>query len=200
MNTENLLIVDGVEFASRSEAARHYGLDPKLVNERVTKFGWSLAQAVGAVSRPSKAHSKPVEINGVKYNSVSEAAKALSMAKTTLAGKLKSGNGIEVREQLKGQSKPMFYNGTLYPSSRHLLLANPELVAGGDIDNMVTLLNQKARRAKVKGEKPWMSLDDVSALLGLDKLRYMDEFDAWVDTVSKQVGDAGMAEMFYCYK
>jgi len=41
MNTENLHIVDGVEFASRSEAARHYGIEPKLVNERVTKFGWS---------------------------------------------------------------------------------------------------------------------------------------------------------------
>ncbi|MGK0270971.1 MAG: hypothetical protein ACI88H_001623 [Cocleimonas sp.] len=202
MNTENLLIVDGVEFASRSEASRHYGLDPKLVNERVTKFGWSLVQAVGAESRPSKAHSKPVEINGVKYNSVSEAAKTLGMAKTTLARKLKAGNGIDVREQLKGQSKPMFYNGNLYPSARHLLLANPKLVAGGDIDNMIALLNQKARRAKAKakGEKLWMSLDGVSVLLGVDKLRYMNEFDAWVDTVSNQVGDAGMIEMFYCYK
>jgi len=200
MNTENLHIVDGVEFASRSAAARHYGLESKLVNERVTKFGWSLAQAVGAVSRPSKAHSKPVEINDVKYNSVSEAAKALGMAKTTLARKLKSGNGIEVRDQLKGQSKPMFYNGVLYPSARHLLLANPELVAGDDIEKIVASLNQKARRAKVKGEKPWMSLDGVSALLGVDKLRYMDEFGAWVDMVSDRVGDAGMIEMFYCYK
>lgn len=200
MNTENLLIVDGVEFASRSAAARHYGIDPKLVNERVTKFGWSLAQAVGAESRPSKAHSKPVEINGVSYNSVSEAAKALGMAKTTLARRLKSGAGIDVREQLKGQSKPVFYNGTLYPSARHLLLANPKMVAGGDIEKMITLLNQKARRAKARGETLGLSLDGVSALLGVDKLRYMDEFGAWVDTVSDLVGDAGMIEMFYCYK
>ncbi|WP_211683714.1 hypothetical protein [Moritella sp. 24] len=94
----------------------------------------------------------------------------------------------------------MFYNDTLYPSARHLLLANPKLVAGGDIDNMIALLNQKARRSKAKGEKQWMSLDGVSARLGVDKLRYMDEFDAWVDTVSNRVGDAGMAEMFYSYK
>ena len=200
MNTENLLIVDGVEFDSRSAAAHHYGIEPKLVNERMTKFGWSLAQAVGAESRPSKAHSKPVEINGVKYNSVSEAAKALGMAKTTLARKLKSDNGIEVREQLKGQSKPMFYNGTLYPSARHLLLANPELVTGGDIEKMVASLNQQSRRAKAKDETQGLSLDDVSAQLGVDKLRYMDAFYAWVDTVSDQVGNAGMAEMFYCYK
>jgi len=193
-------VVDGRTFKSRSAAARHYGIESKLVNERVTKFGWSLAQAVGAESRPSKAHSKPVEINGVKYKSVSEAARALGMAKTTLARKLKSGDGINVREPLKGQSKPMFYNGALYSSARHLLLANPELVAGGDIDNMVALLNQKARRAKVKGEKPWMSLDGVSALLGVDKLRYMYEFGAWVDMVSDRVGNVGMEDMFYCYK
>lgn len=194
------LTVNDIEFANRSAAARHYGLEPKLVNERVTKFNWSLAQAVGAEPRPSKAHSKPVEINGVKYNSVSEAAKALGMAKTTLARKLKSGDGIDVREQLKGQSKPMFYNGKLYPSARHLLLANPKLLAGGDIEKMVASLSQKARRAKAKGETLGLSLDGVSAQLGIDKLRYMDEFDAWVDMVSNQVGDVAMAEMFYCYK
>lgn len=97
MNTENLLIVDGVEFDSRSAAARYYGIEPKLVNERVTKFGWSLAQAVGVEPRPSKAHSKPVEINGIKYKSVSEASKALGIAKTTLARKLKSSDAIDVR-------------------------------------------------------------------------------------------------------
>ena len=86
--------INGVSFASRSEAACHYGLEPKLVNERVTKFGWTLAQAVGADPRPSKAHSKPVEINGVKYKSVSEASKALGIAKTTLARKLKAGDAI----------------------------------------------------------------------------------------------------------
>ena len=94
----------------------------------------------------------------------------------------------------------MFYNDNLYPSSRHLLLANPELVAGGDIDKVVALLNQKARRAKADDEKQWMALDDISVKLGVDKLLYMDEFDAWVDTVSNQVGDVGSVEIFYCYK
>ncbi|MGC3834853.1 hypothetical protein ACPSKX_11550 [Moritella viscosa] len=45
-----------------------------------------------------------------------------------------------------------------------------------------------------------MSLDGVSALLGVDKLLYMDEFGAWVDMVSECVSYAGMAGMFYCYK
>ncbi|MCJ8350843.1 hypothetical protein [Moritella sp.] len=89
----------------------------------------------------------------------------------------------------------MFHNDTLYPSARHLLLANPELVAGGNIDNMVASLNQQARRAKAKDGNQWLSLNEVSVKLGVDKLWYMDEFGAWVDTVS----NAGMAEMFYCY-
>ncbi|WP_253252698.1 hypothetical protein [Vibrio sp. PID17_43] len=29
-------------FASRAEAARHFGINPKLVTERMTKRGWTL--------------------------------------------------------------------------------------------------------------------------------------------------------------
>ncbi|WP_207216117.1 hypothetical protein [Aliivibrio finisterrensis] len=94
MKNEENLLVNGLSFTTRTEAARHFGINPKLVNERVTKFGWTLAQAVGADPRPSKDHSKPVEINGIKYKSVSEASKALRIAKTTLARKLKAGDAI----------------------------------------------------------------------------------------------------------
>lgn len=177
-NIETLTIM-GIEFPTRSAAARHYGLEPKLVNTRVTKLGWSLAQAVGAEPRPSK---------------------ALGMAKTTLARKLKAGDGIEVRQQLKGPSKPVLYNGLVYPSVRHLLLENPELVAGGDVKKMVASLSQKARRAKVKGKTLGLSWDDVSAKLDVDKLWYMDEFDTWVGMVIDQVGDSGIAKVFYHYK
>jgi len=40
----------------------------------------------------------------------------------------------------------------------------------------------------------------VSVKFGVDKLRYMDEFDTWVDMVGECVSDAEMVEMFYCYK
>ncbi len=36
---KNAYQIEDLEFPSRSAAARHYGLNPKLVNERVTKFG-----------------------------------------------------------------------------------------------------------------------------------------------------------------
>lgn len=88
------LIISDLTLAARTEAARHFGINPKLVTERMTILGWTLAQAVGAEPRPSKDHSKPVEINGIKYKSVNEASKALRIAKTTLARKLKSGDAI----------------------------------------------------------------------------------------------------------
>jgi len=47
----------------------------------------------------------------------------------------------------------VFYNDNLYPSSRNLLLAQPELVAGGDIEKMITLLNSKTGGAKARGEE-----------------------------------------------
>ena len=40
-NVENLL-VNGVAFSTRSEAAHHFGINPKLVSERMTKRGWTL--------------------------------------------------------------------------------------------------------------------------------------------------------------
>ena len=46
MKNTKTLIVEEVEFPSRTAAARHYGLNPKLVNERITKFGWTLEQAL----------------------------------------------------------------------------------------------------------------------------------------------------------
>ena len=45
-NVENLL-VNGVSFSTRAEAARHYGINPKLVNERMTKRGWTLEHRAG---------------------------------------------------------------------------------------------------------------------------------------------------------
>ncbi|MGC3834835.1 Bacteriophage f237 [Moritella viscosa] len=58
-----------------------------------------------------------------------------------------------------------------------MLLANQELVAGGYIEKMITLLNQKARRVKAEGRSLGLSLDAVSVKLGVDKLLYTVEFE-----------------------
>ncbi|EIJ0947432.1 hypothetical protein LH710_003325 [Vibrio vulnificus] len=189
-NVENLQ-VNGVPFSTRSEAARHFGINPKLVTERMTKRGGTLEQALGLEPRPRRTFAKKVVIDGTEYPSMRQAAKELGVAQSTLMNRINAGISVEEalstahseREKLKGQSKPMFYQGKLYPSARHLLLANPALVAGGDMDSTVTKLNDRARRAKNRGEIENLSIDEISAKYGLPKVRFVDEFDAWIDVV-----------------
>lgn len=187
MKNTKILIVEGRSFATRTEAARHYGLTPKLVTERITKRGWTLEQALELEPSPSRTYAKKVVIDGTEYSSMRQAAKELGVAQSTLMNRIKAGIGVEEalsavhgeREKLKGQSKPMFYGNKLYPSARHLLLANPVLVAGGDLVKAVTSLNDKARRAKNKGEIENLSLDEISAKYGLPEVRFVDEFEDW---------------------
>ncbi|TBT38334.1 hypothetical protein D5E79_22735 [Vibrio parahaemolyticus] len=205
MKDTKTLIVEGVEFPSRTAAARHYGLNPKLVNERVTKFGWTLEQALELEARPKGDYRKKVVIYGTEYSSMRQAARELGVAQSTLMNRIKAGISVEAalsvshanREKLKGQSKPMFYGNKLYPSARHLLLAHPSLVAGGDLGKAVTSLNDKARRAKNRGEVRNLSLDQVAAEFGLAKIGFADEFDGFVERLVEQVGEAGLTELFY---
>ncbi|MDA0422823.1 hypothetical protein R7040_19630 [Vibrio sp. 1069] len=202
---KNIYEIEGVEFPSRTAAARHYGLNPKLVNERITKFGWTLEQALELEARPKGDYRKKVVIDGTEYSSMRHAARELGVAQSTLMNRIKAGISVEEalsasranREKLKGQSKPIFYQGKLYPSARHLLLANPELLAGGDLGKAVTSLNDKARRAKNKGEVRNLSLDQVAAEFELAKIGFADEFDGFVAQLVDLVGEAALTELFY---
>ncbi|MEZ8371489.1 hypothetical protein AB6C94_18980 [Vibrio splendidus] len=198
---KNAYQIKDLEFHSRSAAARHYGLNPKMVNERVTKFGWTLEQALELEPRPKGNYRKKVVIDGTEYSSMRQAAKELGVAQSTLMNRIKSGIAAEEalsgshaeREKLKGQSKPMFYQGKLYPSARHLLVANPTLVAGGDLGKAVTSLNDKARRAKNQGKTLNLSIDEISDQYGLSKMRFVDEFDSWVAVL----GESDLGGLFY---
>ncbi|WP_282066613.1 hypothetical protein [Vibrio rotiferianus] len=205
MKNTKTLTVEGRSFATRTEAARHFGINPKLVTERMTKRGWTLDQALELEPRPRRTFAKKVVIDGTEYPSMRQAANELGVAQSTLMNRIKAGISVEEalsaahteREKLKGQSKPMFYQGKLYPSARHLLLANPALVAGGDLGKAITSLNDKARRAKNKGEVSNLSLDQVAAEYGLAKIGFADEFDGFVAQLVEQVGEAGLTELFY---
>ncbi|ELB2847987.1 hypothetical protein QNE24_001855 [Vibrio alginolyticus] len=203
-NKENL-VVNGLSFATRTEAARYFNINPKLVTERMTKRGWTLVQALELEPSPSRTYSKKVVIDGIEYSSMCQAARELGVAQSTLMNRIKAGIGVEAalsvyhteREKLKGQSKPMFYGNKLYPSARYLLRANPALVAGGDLGTAITSLNDKACRAKNQGEVRNLSLDQIAEEYGLSKIRFADEFDGFVAQLVEQVGEAGLTELFY---
>ena len=134
-----------------------------------------------------------------------QSAKELGVAQSTLMNRIKVGISVEEalstehteREKLKGQSKPMFCQGKLYPSARHLLLTNPALVAGGDLVKAVTSLNDKARRAKNKGEIENLSIDEISTKYGLPKIRFVDEFDGWYVRLIEQDSESTLTRWFY---
>ena len=79
MTSNGLLTVDGKIFASKAEVAQHYGVNPKQVCERMSKFGQSLAQAVGIDPRPNKEYRKAIVINNVTYPSIRAAARVLGL-------------------------------------------------------------------------------------------------------------------------
>jgi len=204
------LIVEGMTFKTRTAVAKHYGIDPKLVHERTTKRGWTIEQAVGLEEPDSGSYCKSIEVDGKAYSSMREASRELGISQSTFMNRVKSGNDLSVavssnkskphkREvlTLKGQLKPMFYNGVLYPSARHVVLANPKLIMGSDIAKLVTSLSGKALRAKNKGETFGLSLDDVTAKYGVTKVSHIDEFDSWVDALINIVGDTEMKDLFY---
>ncbi|EPF9728551.1 MULTISPECIES: hypothetical protein [Vibrio] len=61
----------------------------------------------------------------------------------------------------------------------------------------VTLVNDKARRAKNSGEVRNLSLDQVAAEYDLAKIGFADEFDGFVAQLVEQVGEAVLTELFY---
>lgn len=136
----------------------------------MTKRGWTLEPALELEPIPRRTFANKVVIDGTEYPSMRQAAKDLGVAQSTLMNRIYAGISVEEalsaahgeREKLKGHSKPMFYQGKLYPSARHLLLANPEL----DLGKAITSLNDKARRAKNKGEIENLSIYEISVKYG----------------------------------
>ncbi len=94
---KNIYEIEGVEFPSRTAAARHYGLNPKLVNERVTKFGWTLEQALELETRPKGDYRKKVVIDGTEYSSMRQAARECS-------GQLKLATVLEFSQYSRSDS------------------------------------------------------------------------------------------------
>lgn len=87
--------VEGINFSSRSEAAKFYGLEPKLVNERVTKNKWTIEQALGIADPPNGKHSKTVVLEGIEHQSLRAVARKYGITQSTLMNRIKSGLSVE---------------------------------------------------------------------------------------------------------
>jgi hypothetical protein len=77
LGTSKPIEVAGRLFPSRVMAAAHYGVDVSVFNLRLTRLKWTAEEAAGLVTRSWKGKEVAVEVRGVLYPSLRQAAIAL---------------------------------------------------------------------------------------------------------------------------
>jgi len=96
----NPITVEGVEYPSLAIAAEAYDLRELCVYQRINKLHWTLEQAFGIAS-PPKMEGTPIEIDGIRFSSVSEAARAFSLPVRKVNVRLWHGWSIDEAFELK---------------------------------------------------------------------------------------------------
>lgn len=118
---------DGQQFASITALSEHFGVSAKKVRTRL-RFGWTPEEAVG-IGPPRKRPSSQrtaLTFNGVRYDSLVAASKALGLDPRMIAGRVANGYSPEdaLRGNLKGHSsnnaKAIEFKGKSYASHEKL--------------------------------------------------------------------------------
>ena len=71
------ITVQGKPFGSRAQAAERYGVDVSVFNLRISRLKWTPEEAAGLIEKTWKGKECAVEVAGVKYPSIRQAAIAL---------------------------------------------------------------------------------------------------------------------------
>jgi group I intron endonuclease len=71
------ITVQGKRFGSRAQAAEHYGVDVAVFNLRLNRLKWTPEEAAGLTEKTWKGKEVVVDVKGVKYPSIRQAAIAL---------------------------------------------------------------------------------------------------------------------------
>ncbi|MDP1766739.1 MAG: hypothetical protein Q8K83_07555 [Methylotenera sp.] len=114
------LIINGVAFESISHAARSFNLDMHLLSSRL-KAGWPPEQAVGISPRSINGHGMPKElvVNGIKFESIKDAATAHRLSYNKVKHRLWCGWSANQALELEPREtdiKDIVVEGVAYPS------------------------------------------------------------------------------------
>jgi len=83
--------IEGVQYGSISEAARHYGFAPPNVNARLS-LGWTLDEALGVAPRKRTNNmGRPIMVNDIKYAKIKDAAEEYGFSGRFIANRLNLG-------------------------------------------------------------------------------------------------------------
>ena len=122
------LIIEGVLFSSITDAAEKFSVSRQVIGERINK-GWSPEQAVGLCPPPQRQqayNSEEILVDGVRFESISSAAKAYGFTTQQIHKRLKKlgwsvdeAFGIKERKaQPSNSSKSVTINGITYQSMK----------------------------------------------------------------------------------
>lgn len=103
--------VAGRKFKSHKAAAEHYGLNNKIVHQRMTG-GWTLRQALGIDKRKeSKTAPKSVSVGGIEFSTLTDAANHFGLTHGAVGVRKKLGWTVEEAYGLKKRvPKTDYYN------------------------------------------------------------------------------------------
>ena len=82
--------VEGKRYPSITAACRHFEVERRQVNQRLNS-GWSMEEALGLVVRENYQGPKVLEIRGVTYKSIAQAALAFGVSGNSFSQRLRDG-------------------------------------------------------------------------------------------------------------
>lgn len=109
------IVLDGIEYESQTIAANHFGLDIKLIRNRISRCGWTIREAYG-LDEPPILHSHEIEVEGKKYKSITKAAKYYGLDHRLVWQRLQSGWSNEQAFNLEPSPQTFEFLGKEYSS------------------------------------------------------------------------------------
>ena len=93
--------VNKMSFETLTDAARHFNLNPKTVNERFTNKKWTIEESLGLKEREEYANWNKITYKGKTYSSEAELCKKFNIKKSTYNTRKSKGLSISERLGLK---------------------------------------------------------------------------------------------------
>lgn len=171
------IVLEGIEYDSPQEAARHYRIDLKLVKNRLSRCGWTIRESYG-IDPPPIFHSHELKVGDKTYKSISEAAAAYSIDHRRVWYRLKSGWTPEEALEIESSPNCFEYKGEIYASrneaARRLgiepYLVNNRINKGWSIDQAFGY-ESPPKSITFKG-KIYKNYGDLAAEYGIHRERF----------------------------
>jgi hypothetical protein len=162
IGTVKAITVNGQVFQSHSQAAEHFGIDPTVFSQRVTRLKWTPEEATGITPRHWEGKAKLVSVGGKTFSSIRDAASAHSKPFKQVYDRLSNNWTLEQAlgvtdppDTTKYQGKNLVIDSVIYPSIAKAAAAynvdsealRKRLVKGEDAVSAIAAISRRSRRS-----------------------------------------------------